>query len=563
MESHPLSLSLRDPIRAKIQKRIEDLQKGYRQNVGLIARSGLGKTHLLLSIYRSSLGISNLIPVYLPADILGFDHFAECWIGALVSGLFVSQSVPYPKNFASLLQAAEPIIPRTLEKIRHFKKMMRHEKNAACLKELFSLSTVLAEETGKKILFILDEFHALQALPAQDPFSLLGREIMVGKNTLYLVASSTPERAREIFREKLSMLFGNFEVIEIKPLSFDETAEFLTERLPGVSWTEMQKKFFIRMTDGNPDYLSLLTEQIFRLLPSDFDGHLSFDHIKEAFTRELFNRRGRIALTFENRLDSCALMIKDPYPYIGALLAISSGRKKLLGVSTFIQKTAGETKAVLQRLVQEDIIAKRGSFYILEDPLFRFWLNHVYSKRHSNYSPDEESLNQDLRQSLSEEFYAMENEDRIDITARVEMLFKEFRNDMVELNDKKVRCPHFSEIAFRPTNGRVFPLHARTSKARWFCQIARERVVEEDVGIFLEELKRIRKNVQRKIFVTLGGIDQNAKLMAQQANIQLWDLRSFNALLELYGLPKMILMKDLQRKEHNGTNLGAVAQSLH
>ncbi|MBI3307555.1 MAG: restriction endonuclease [Candidatus Omnitrophica bacterium] len=563
MESFPLSLSLRDSISARIQKRIEDLQKGYRQNVGLISRSGLGKTHLLLSLYQAIPKNSNIIPVYLAADILGFEHFAECWIGALLSGLFVSQGVPYPKNFASLLQASEPIVPKTLEKIRHFKKIMRHEKNAACVKELFALPTVLAEETGKKILFILDEFQALISLPAPDPFGLLGKEIMIGKNTLYLAASSTPERAKEIFRDKLSMLFGNFEVIEMMPFSFEETAEFLTEKFPLMTFTDMQKKFFIRMTDGNPSYLSFLGEQIAYLMARDFSTEVSNDYVLQAFHHELFDDHGRLSLKFENRLEACMRLAKDRYPYVGALLAIASGRRKVLGISTFIQRAAGETKTVLQRLVHEDIICKRGSFYILEDPLFCFWLNHVYAQRHSNYAPDEEILKDKLRQSLRQEFRIMELEDRIDITARVELLFKEFRNDVVELNEKKIRCPHFSEIAFRPTNGRVFPLFARSSNVRWLCQIARERVGEEDVAIFLEELKRFRKNVQRKIFVTLSGIDQNAKLMAQQANVQLWDLRSFNALLDLYGLPKMITIREPERKEHNGADLGALAQSLH
>ena len=83
---------------------------------------------------------------------------------------------------------------------------------------------------------------------------------------------------------------------------------------------------------------------------------------------------------------------------------------------------------------------------------------------------------------------------------------------------------------------------------------------EEDVASFLEELKRTRKNVQRKVMIILRGIDQNARLMAQQANIQLWGLRDFNALLELYNLPKVILLSE---REGNGPALGALAQSLY
>ncbi len=60
--------------------------------------------------------------------------------------------------------------------------------------------------------------------------------------------------------------------------------------------------------------------------------------------------------------------------------------------------------------------------------------------------------------------------------------------------------------------------------------------------------------------IILAGIDQNAKLIAQEAKIQLWGLRSFNMLLDLYDQPKMIL---LPKKEENETSLGAVAQGVH
>ena len=76
----------------------------------------------------------------------------------------------------------------------------------------------------------------------------------------------------------------------------------------------------------------------------------------------------------------------------------------------------------------------------------------------------------------------------------------------------------------------------------------------------MEEMKRTRKKIQRKVIIALRGIDQNAKLMAQQANIQLWGLRDFNSLLDLYNLPKIILFSE---KEEDGQALGALAQSIH
>ena len=232
----------------------------------------------------------------------------------------------------------------------------------------------------------------------------------------------------------------------------------------------------------------------------------------------------------------------------------------MLAIAAFTGRKAEETKKILQRLVQEELVCKRGAFYLIEDPLLRFWLAEVCQKRNQVYLPGAEGLRESLAQALKRDFDSTESEEKRDITARVESLFKEFRNDVLELGEKKIKCPQFSEIAFRPTNGRVFPVFAKSPNARWLCQIADQTVHEEDVSAFLEDLKRTRKNVQRKVMIILRGIDQNARLMAQQANIQLWGLRSFNALLELYNLPKVILLSE---REENGPALGALAQSVH
>ncbi|MCM8775057.1 MAG: hypothetical protein NC930_01690 [Candidatus Omnitrophica bacterium] len=563
MESMEHFSSVRDRIRIRIEKRIESLQNGYRQNIGLVGLPGIGKTHFLCSMFKTLTGRSHLVPFFLQAEKLSFDCFLESWIGALLSGLFLSQNITVPKNFSSLLQAAEFIVPKTTEKIRNLKKLVRQERNVAAVKELFSLARILAEETKKNVILMIDEFQALGKLPIPDPFALLGKEMMVDTHTLYFVTSSQPQRAKEIFHDKLSLLFGNFEVIDMVPFSFSETVEVLTSRLPGFLFSPLQKKFMIRMTDGHPAYLDLLIDQLSSPTPPEESWEVPTDYLLAAFIRELSSRKGRIALMFEKRLEACSRFAKDGSPYIQALLAISHGRHKVLAIATFLERKITETKNILQRLVQEDMVAKRGSFYVLEDPLFRFWLKHAYEVRNHCYTPDQEAICTGLKRSLREEFEQIERQERMDITARVEGLLKEFRNDVVEVDEKKFQCPYFSEIVFRPTNGRIFPLLARSGKTRWFCQIAPAPVVEEDVTAFLEELQRLRKKVQRKIMITLKGIDQNAKLMAQEAKIQLWNLRNFNALLDLYDLPKIITTDESQERGHDATDLGALAQSIH
>ena len=127
------------------------------------------------------------------------------------------------------------------------------------------------------------------------------------------------------------------------------------------------------------------------------------------------------------------------------------------------------------------------------------------------------------------------------MTGRIEALFREFRNDVVEVSHKKIKCPAFLEIASRPTNGRFFPILGQTSQGRWICQVFRDLITEGDVAGFADELKKFRRKIQRKVMVALGGIDLNAKLMAQEGEIQIWDLENLNALLELYGKLKVIV----------------------
>lgn len=561
---------VREQIRSCVLKRIEAFEKGYRQNVGLIGPKGRGKTSALRSIFLLLCAKPSLLPVYVDASVMDYDHFVERWIGALLTGFFLTQSVKPPSTFQSLVANAEPLLPKTIERVRSLKAAMRKGRIAASARDLFSLPALVSEETGKKIVLMIDEFDHMETLPVPDPFALLGKEIMVEKDTLFLVTSSAPVRAQEIFREKLSLLFSNFEVVDLKPLGFSETVEYLQRCFPRRSFDAVQKKFLIRMTDGNPVYLDLFMDRLQVCLNEDRRGlgsdgapeTCAVDHVKivEAFCEELSGGRARIDLLFRKKLQRCRGLAKDGSSHLKALLAVSCGRRKCLAIATFIGKKTRETKKILQRLVQEDMLVRKGAFYVLDDPLFRFWMREVFQRANQMYLPDDAWLREGILAALQKEYDRLVEEESMDLTGRVQALFKEFRNDRVEMDSRKFCLPQFSEVVFRPTNGRVFPLLARNQKVRWLCQIAERAVREEDVLLFAEELKHFRKNLQRKILVTLGGIDQNAKLMAQQAGIQLWDLRGFNSLLELYDLPKMIL---LDEGEKNESPLGAVAESLH
>ncbi len=569
----PEPVFIREQVRFQIEKRIEALLKGYRQNLGILGPEGMGKTFILSSLFRTFSLQSQLIPIYVHAEALHFNHFIDRWLKGVISGLLTGLSEQkISSQGENFFEAAEPFVPKTVERIKHLKKQLCREKSAPLLKELFSLTGVAARETGRKIILMIDEFQALSRLPVANPYALLGHEIMIQPNTLFMVASSQAAKAHEIFREHLTLLFGNFEVIKLVSFSFSQASAFLTNRLPFLSLTNSQKRFLIRMTDGCPAYLEMLSDRLASFFPrrqreafflseQDFAPATDED-ILTAFQDELFDEKGRLALRFERRLENCKHLSKDPAAFVQALWAVAEGRRRVSEIAFSIQRKSAETKKILSRLVEENFLFKQGAFYSLEDPLFQFWLRWIDHRKQSLPIQDAERFREEFYRVLAGEFEKSEAEENTGVAAKAEALLREFRNDVLEIDDRKIRCPQFSEISMRPAHGRFFALVARSPKEKWICHILRELAREEDVLSLLEESKRYRRSAHRKILITVGGIEQNAKLMAQEAKVQLWDLRSFNRLLDLYNQPKIVLLSEPE-KEFDGPALGPLAQSLH
>jgi len=556
---------MREAIQARLQKRVDDIANGYRQNVGILGSSGVGKTQLLCEFFQSISRNPALLPVYVKAETIDGRQLMQQWMGAVLSAVLLDRTLNIPKTLNGLLREAEPIIPKTVTAVKHLQRLLRQDKNSLAVKELLMLSGTLARETGKKVVLMIDEFQALEKLSAADPFLLLGRQMMIDKEVLYVVTSSALDRAREIFREKLSLLFGNFEILELAPFGFMEMEQYLATRMPAHRWPAELKKFLFHMTDGEPLYLDLLIQRLEQVEIREFPQSVSLSVLFDAFCQELFDSRGRIALLFEKRLEQCAHLAKYRGPYVRAVLALSQGRHKLIPIAAFIEETVSETQKVLKRLVEDGLVVKSGSLFHIPDFLFRFWLREVFQKRHALFLPEERILRKHLFDELNRVLDLCSQMTEEDLGLRVEALLKEFRNETVEIDQKKLQCPQFSEVVLlRHLPHSIFSLAGRGPRGRSIFYLSQEWLGEPEIEKVVADAKHLRK-VQRKVLIVLGGIDQNAKLIAQEAKMQLWDLRVLNGLFDLYDLPKIILSSHEgihEPQEIDEPYVGSVAQDL-
>lgn len=564
------SFFMREEIRQRILKRVSSLEKGYRQNMGLLGPEGIGKTHLVFTLFQTLSGTPNFIPIYVNVPSFDFETLVDKWAEATLRGVFLSRSVIPPANLDSLLGAADPVVPKTVEKIRRLRKIARREKTAASVKELFSLTGTLAEETSKKIILMLDEFQALESLPATDPFSLFGKEIMLEKDTLYLVTSSLPRAAREIFREKLSLLFSNFEILELEPLQSGDFLDRMASRIDPALLSGEQKRWLFRLTSGHPVYAeslldsirrhSLGASELFGYAGPDSQKRLSNEVLLELVGEELLPARGRLSLVFEKKIEELKGLAKDAMPYLKSVLAISAGLRKASEIASFLDRKIRETKVYLQRLTDQGFISKSGSFYYMKGRLFPFWLREVYSRRFRLVLPGQDLEAHRVFECLEKDFLGTAEAAGLALESRMEQLFRAFRDETIELEGKKFQCPQFTEAALRPGSGNRAILLAHAQNALWACQIFEEEAREEEVGAFISDLKKLGRRVRKKVWILLGGIEANAKLLAQEARVQLWTLPDFNFLLEMFNLPECIL---LPKEDSHETPLGALAESVH
>ncbi len=562
----PSKLSKRAEVRSRIEQRLESFKKGFRQNLGLLSPAGFGKTRLAAEILQKLERDSNLLALYIDCSFPDITVLCDRWISALAHALFPGGGDSSASTSHALI-SLEAALPKTLEKVRHLRRLLsRGEKPAVSLRELFSLTAMVTEESGKKVVLVLDEYHHLENLPVPDPFGILSRQIMVDKSTLYWVLSSSPAAARRIFHEKLSLLFGNFEVLELLSFDFCDSVLFLEAHLPGRLFSEPQQKLIIRLTEGVPLSLSLLAHHwISRpykgALPSNslepMAQALEDHELFQAFESELWEEHGRLSLIFSRRIERTLGALKEQSLYVRTLIALSRGVRKLQTLSTTLERKIPDCKKILQRLVQEELVTCRGVFYLLEDSLFAFWLKEVLGSRILSAAPCDEGRTA-FREALKRLFEQARVDSSGDVIDRVQQLFQCFRGERVQIGSKRLTLPAFEETSLRMAGASEALLNAHAPGVRWACRVFQEQVREEDVLLFSEETKKLRAKKQIRIVVALTGVEQNAKLLAQENRFLLWSLDDINLLFAFYNLPKLIWIR-----KQDGSTLGALAQSLH
>ncbi|MFA4992241.1 MAG: ATP-binding protein [Candidatus Omnitrophota bacterium] len=528
----------RENILNTLTHRINSFADGYRQNIAIIGEPCIGKTSLIKNLLMSeSIKKDSLAYLYLEIKMEPFEFCAQRFIKSVLSLLLKPDST---QDTVFAIENLARKFPRTAQLCIRVLQDIEKNKAEEAFSFMMDIPSALFEETRKRCVLILDEFHNIDNFALKNPFGILAKKIMIQKDTMYLFLSSRHTLAQRLLGEKLSLLFGNFEKIFLVPFDADASRAFLKDNTRAVSLPQAHLDFIASLAGNRPFYMRLICDEIERAvlarkLPGDDYNRL----IEHACAETMFKKRGLINQHFAgllSRISDEKLLSKS----ITVLLALSCENKKQQDIARSSRLQPRDASKILNRMIETDVITRNGVLYRFKDTLFHFWLHSVYLKKLASFSMDEEIEETEFRKDISDKLRAFVEEFEKECSLRIMELFRLFKNDVIQLNGKKHKFVSFSEVKkIEESSDKGTDILACGESQRWLCTIRNNRVTENDVSEIINKAKAEKRSsrINKGIIIAFSGINENAYLMAKEAKFWTWNIGELNVLMELYGKP--------------------------
>lgn len=535
----------RNEVLTLLAKRVDALKGGYRQNVAITGHRLMGKSSLL-NHFLLNLKDNEIIPIYIEVLEEPFRQFATKFIGTLLYNFLKYSQRETRDDLEYLLKRCENDIPETVASVKNILRQIEKGENNESYSELLNLSSLLKKESRKPCVVILDEFHNLSRMGIKDPFKCFGKKIMTQKDTMYIVASSEVSAIKNILSEKLSLLFGNFEKVTLSGFDCETSRAFLDENLAAIKIGGDLLDFIIAFADGHPFYLDALINKINEIMSNLHFRMLTIPLTAQALEELLFDARGTLNQFFTNLLQDVIDSKTDKTKE--TLIAIAHGLYKRAEITDWTGHSRKEVSAHVKILINRNLIYKSGNAYVFHDKIFRFWLVKVYHKRRTTLVDNISEKSKNFRGDVTGTIQNFINNSKLDIAVRIKLLMESFTGEMIEIDSKLHRLRRFDKVETIADGAKKY-LGGYLGGKVYLVYIARERVDENDVLEFMKDSMKYKPALGRRILIHLKDIDINAKIMAKEMKVWLWNLDTVNNIFDLFGKEKVVRVNSEQASD--------------
>ena len=528
----------REEILFTLDKRLRGLKDGYRQNIALLGDRLIGKTSILAR-FISNIGDRQIIPVYLDVDPRSdlLDFFNR-FVFAVVKNLSDNKELYSLETAESLLENLHTTMPATVDKIRSIKTAILNKKKDESFYEIFELSRLINQESKKFCLIVIEEFHNLENFGLKNIYKEFGKKVILDKSAMYVITSSQVVKARKILSESFSLLFGNFEIIDVGPFDIKTADSYLKCR---IELDAVLKAFIINFTEAHPFYLNAIINQTKRLSADKGAQNINLDLLISGLEYLFFNRWSILNQHYESLIEGINCRSDNRY-LIKILILLSDRHNKLKDIYQIMHKTKSDALSKTTKLMEMGLVSKNGDLFKINDPMFDFWLSSVYNIRLASFILDENKKREIFQNKVKELFRDFLKDSQKAIIDRLVELFGLFTDETVSLDRKKIKLSHFRELkTFKFSGDRIKDgIIGRSSESLWLTALKEDNINEDDVMEFARECKKYKDKTQKKILFAFNDIEGNAKILAKEEKIIIWDVANVNSLLSLYGRSRII-----------------------
>lgn len=525
----------REQVMATLNKRVAALKGGYRQNLALTGPMLAGKSSILRHFLKN-ISDPDIIPLYIEMTGEDFKVFCTRFMATLLFNFMRSSGIKPEGEFDDLVMVCKELIPDTVKCIDSIKVSISKNKFNDAYEKLLGLTSVFKVETGKSCIVILDEFQNISSFHLKKPFHTFGKFIMVQKNTMYIVSSSQKSLLKEILSKKLSLLFGNFEILEVNGFDAQTAKAFISDKIDVEGPHGMLVNYIIQVSQGSPFYLEVFSKKFSEILKKDNAERSPKEALLDAFADLLFDAEGIFNQYFNNNINFF-LEKRSRKKYIPLLLALATGHTTLKSVHSYLGRRDKDLGANLRKLIKMDLVYACGQFYKISDKLFEYWLKNVYCLKAKSMIDDLNIKYIEFKNSVGkdiDDFIEFENRN---IVEHLSGLFERFNGEKVRIGYSDRKMPKFDDVEVLRKDGNISCIVASVGDRAWVCHVKQNDIAgERDVqDLWRAKTVHVDKKVIRRIIVPIKGIEQNAFLLAKEQNVWIWDVRQMNEILRTFG----------------------------
>ncbi len=522
-----------------LKRRVIDLKDGYRQNIAFLGTRYIGKTSILRRFMRD-LDDEDIIEIYMDCEQKDFYYFFHKFTGSILYQFARKKGLILHDDLGLLLEVSKKYIPQTVEEIKKIQASLHKGKISECYRDLISLPEIFTIESGKFCMIVIDEFHHIEQWDLGGVFQELGKKIMTQKRCIYIVTSSLGDVAKQILSEKLSLLFGHFEVITIETFEVKESQEFIEHNLKEISIGPVLKNFLIDFTGGHPFYLNIICQELISLCTMYQQREIYLPLFIKALEQTIFLRWGILSRHFDLLMHHLSLgKGNEIIPRL--LIQLAKGKNKLKELNECPELKKCFLSKKLKILIDLGMVGKNGNVYHIQDKLLKYWIKYVLRRRLSNLGSYPQQQRENFQKEIKNHIQEFHVAFRKDFSARIIELLHCFDNEAFQINGRRYRLPLFRNVSPYDcdhfSSGNVHIIKAESSQELWFLILKEEALQEGEVNDFLAELKGVKKKPQRRVIVSLSDLEANARLRALQEKVWIWNEGELNVLLNLYDKP--------------------------